>query len=227
MQPHLTSIREQGEAEFKASLQPATLRTQASVTYSPARHMLVAVAGSWRPDLDVAGDSSMFRASTAEVGVGGYWPLNERWTLQGIGGFGWGNTARNVSSGGLIFSQTNDYYARYGTMFGQGGLMYSSHRRFKLGFGYRLTRVSFEELRGSYYELPNEAHFRHEPFISMRIELGQQPVRRWQLEASAALSVDTEANTARDYGYYSDPNRNGAALLGVGVVYLLRPKAGK
>jgi len=226
LQPTLPSIRNAGELEVRASVQP-TLRGDASIAYSPAKHFLVSAAGGLRPQSNMP-DSSLYRASLAEIGLGTYWPLGEYWTLHGLGGFGWGQADRNLSNG-FIFASHANMFSRYQTQFLQVGTMLH-YRRLKLGLGYRFTRVSFQELRSTNLDLPLENQLRHEPFLTARIELGRQAVRHWQLELSTALSVAQrgQSTTADNYTpteSLMNMNRAGAGLLGFGIVYWLHPGA--
>jgi hypothetical protein len=224
LQPTLPSIRNAGEVEFRGSIQPASLRPEASVTYSPAKHALVSVAGSWRPQLKW-GDTSLFRTKALEVGGGGYLPVGPHWTLSGLGGFGWGATDRSVSDGSIILSYHSNYYSRYNTRFGQVGMMFS-YNRFKLGLGYRLTQLRFDELRTDELALPLETQLRHAPFFTACWELGKGEVRRWQLEVSGSLALARSYKGSSDssddtQAYLINMNRGAAANLGFGVVYRL------
>ena len=222
MQPSLPGIRSAGQVELRASVQP-TLRAEAAAAYSPANHVLLVGAGGWRPRLPAL-DKSPFQVLQGEVGMGTYWLLGPRWTLSGLGGYGWGQSERQVGNGAIIFNSSTDYSSRYRTTFGQVGLVYSYYRS-TLALGYRLTEVRFVELRTREYALPLETQLRHEPFVALRIGLGAEAnVNRWQLELSGALSLaqSDRVGSQGTYGsvnYRATTNRGGALLLGLGVVY--------
>jgi hypothetical protein len=228
LQPALPTIRQAGQVELRAAIQPS-LRGEASVAYSPIKHVVLTAAGSWRPQLSVY-DTSLYKARRSEVGIGTYWPLNSVWTLSALGGYGWGRTNLRLSEVGIIWNFSTNYFARYQTRFGQFSLSRQLYP-FTASFGYRLTRVTFQELRTRDYDLPLDPQWRHEPFLSLRVDLGaDKTTTRWQTELSGAVSLPQSGGVNPQNGYNpvafrAGLNRRASLLVGVGVLYRIPGKA--
>ncbi len=222
LQPSLPGIRGAGQVELRGSLQPS-LRAEAGAAYSPANHLLLTGMGSWRPQGSLSG-SGLFRARLAEAGVGTYWPAGPYWTLVALGGYGWGQAARQVNNGDILFNYRTDYFSRYTTQFGQFGALCRKDP-VTIGLGYRLTQVRFRELRSSEYLLPLDNQLRHEPFFSVRFDVGAEPnADRWQAEIGGGLSLAQHGRGSTGGPYdpvrsQVDLNRGSAWLVSAGVVF--------
>ena len=222
LQPVLPTIRQAGQLEMRASLQP-TLRGEASVAYSLIKYVVVTAAGSWRPQLPMP-YRILHRAWRTEVGIGTYLPLSSEWTLSALGGVGWGKTDRSVYTQGIIPSLGPDFFSRYKTSFGQLSFSRQGYP-FTVSYGYRLTQVDFHELQTEKYDLPLETQWRHEPFFAIRVDLGgDKATTRWQTELSGALSLSQpgrveSVDRVTPFAYETNLNRGGALLLGLGLLY--------
>ncbi|GAA4372272.1 hypothetical protein GCM10023186_01570 [Hymenobacter koreensis] len=236
MQPHATLIRAKGEGEALAQIQ-ATGRVEVKAAYSPLNHLLVMAAATGRPSLPTRKDRQQdnYRTLQYEFGVGTYLPLNPNWNIQLAAGTGQAYVERTVSEFGIILAFSNAYEARYRRNFGQLGVAYQKGWA-GMGFGYQLTQAVFSQLSAqdrsgnqTRYELPLENQLRHELYGFIRYGLdGPVAQSHWQLQTSVAYSFCEPGRSTpepySDIAYRAQFNRGSGLLIGLGVVYALRPR---
>ncbi|MCB2409665.1 hypothetical protein [Hymenobacter lucidus] len=193
MQPTISTISGQGQAEISGSVQVSG-RVEGGVTYSPLPNLLVMAAGTFRPDF--GRDSTISTTRQWEAGVGGYVPLGHRWQLTGLVGYGHANTHKAYAELDVIsgWSSLENYQARYSKTFGQLSIT-REFGRGSFGAAYRLSRISFDELNyasgTSRYPVALRRMTRHEPLLFARVSL--DAYNRWQLQGTMGLSVAADA----------------------------------
>lgn len=229
MQPRMPLVRQRGQLETGASIQPLG-RVEATAAYSPAAHVVVAggLTGAAR-----LADQHFLATRQFELGAGLYQPLGPRWLLSSLGGYGQAYAHRGYVDLGILTSGTySEYTASYDKYYLQVGLA-KVLNDFSQSYTYRLVRVRFDYLVDSRLgPLPLSAMTRHELMAAYRYRLGNQALPRWEFTYGGGVSV---ASTPRldDHNAYPasyEANRNllSAFVASFGVVFWPgRPRAGR
>lgn len=220
MQGAAPDIRGQHQAEIRAST--FLSRWEASAAYSPLRHVLVRGAFGRRSDSD---DSTYWRGHQYEVAAGTYWPLDEKWLVGGLGGYGQArNQARFQNKEGFIpFSPAgrHQFDVRFNKVFGEAYTLYQASNAVSLGATCRVTQLHFTTLTNVGAPVDLRQLTRVEPMLLMRVGLGvgtkgvERPI---QLQFSMGNSFSVSNNQWR-----SDPNyarrhvQRGRAYVTVGI----------
>ncbi|GGF14843.1 hypothetical protein GCM10011383_27550 [Hymenobacter cavernae] len=186
-------LRDKGQTEVAGSVFLAK-RLEGSVTYSPARHVLVRAAGGLRPG-KVDTTQLYFRLRQLEVSAGTYWPLSEQWLVGGLGGYGRGSSSRRYDDGGFESLDdsvtTYQYEARFHKLFGEVFAAYEGERT-TMGLAYRLSQVQFPRLTNNGLPINLRRMTRSEPMFFVRYwdRAGLFPWAQLQLAVSVSWSAD-------------------------------------
>jgi hypothetical protein len=198
MQCAAPALRDKGEVEVSATLH-ANTRMEGSVAYSPIKHGLVRVAGSFK---NARYDTTYFRVRQFEVAAGGYLTPTEYWTLGGLAGYGQAHNQRGfLETSGLFGPALEDrarrYDANYHTVFGEA---FATYQRRKLGGGMavRLTNVQFDQLTDRGTPFGPAAMTRLEPMLFMRLGPYDNKADFIKFQLSFGLSVATNGSPSDD-----------------------------
>lgn len=228
MQPLMPVVRTPGAVELGASLQGSG-RLELGAVYAPVSHVVVTGAGTISPKLS---KDDFLVTRQYELGAGLYHPLNDRWLINGLGGYGQAYSNRGYLNPSFFGPATfSEYEARYSKYFGQLSLAHTQASDF-YGLTYRLTQVRFLSLleTTTYGPLPLEQMVRHELLFFYRHGLSRAAATRWQLQAALGMSVSStpelnEHSAHASFEGWAERHANrvlGPAFLGsVGVVYAL------
>ncbi|UOQ67003.1 hypothetical protein [Hymenobacter volaticus] len=217
MLPAAPQIRDKGQVEVQGT-SFLNGRWEAGATYSPVKHLLVRAAGGIKTD---DRDTTYFRIRQYEVGVGGYYPLGERWLLSGLGGYGQARSSRGYFDVGPFVSPGEDvaFRARYHKLYGEASASYRAPW-VTMGIAYRLTRVTFSSLI-----------YDNQPF-DLRHMTRMEPMLFWRFgrEDGAVpwLRVQTSIGGSSEGRHKYDPNesyecsliKDGRGFVAVSVILL-------
>jgi hypothetical protein len=214
MQPVMPLVRQRGDVEAGASLQPSG-RLEVQGAYSPLPHFVVAGAGTWATRLD---RQNYLISRQAEAGLGGYWSLSPKWLLSTLAGGGAAYTDRQYT-----FWGTERRAGSYSKAFGQVGLAYMGEQG-SFSLSYRLAHVSYRELETEIGPLAPFRTQRHEVLLATRWMLG--PAGNWGLQSNIGMSFSS-LQSPGGLGNSEDSDRWFAAgvpvpIASVGVVWQLR-----
>ena len=214
MQPVMPLVRQRGDIEAGASLQPSG-RLEAQAAYSPLPHCVVAGAGTWATRLD---QQNYLVSRQGEVGLGSYWSLTPKWLLSTLAGGGTAYTDRQYT-----FWGTERRAGSYSKAFGQVGLAYMGEQG-SFSLSYRLARVSYRELETEIGPLAPFHTQRHEVLLATRWMLGS--TGNWGLQSNIGMSFSS-LQPPRGLGNSEDSDRWFAAgvpvpIASLGVVWQLR-----
>lgn len=235
MQPTVSTIRQAGQVELTASIQPS-LRLEAGAVVSPLPHVLLAAAGTYRPRLEDI--NSSFGTRQWEAGGGGYVSLGPGAQLTGLVGGGQGGSEQSEETPGFLFfaGSLTEYRARYHKFYGQLGISTAGSAvpgRSVLGLVYRYTWVGFDELTyavtprpGLLTVLPAAGMVpltgmgRHELLAYYRANLDRAGY--WQAQLAGGVSADAGHSAADPLapgsGYVSNTVQQ-VLLFSSGLVY--------
>lgn len=141
LQPSASLLRNKGESEVAANLYLSG-RLEGSVAYSPAKHVLVRVAGGLQPNNE---DSVNFHIRQFELGGGTYRSLSDRWLIGAMSGYGRGQSSRRFTKNGFEYFGPDpiiryDYSARFHRLYGEAFVAYEGEWA-TVGAAYRLSQV--------------------------------------------------------------------------------------
>ncbi|MDO7875173.1 hypothetical protein Q5H93_10555 [Hymenobacter sp. ASUV-10] len=223
MQPTVSTISAAGQVEATGSIQ-ASGRLEGGVVYAPVSHVLVSVAGTYKP-MFAAPPTYVFGTRQWEAGVGSYVGLGEHSRLTGLLGYGRAITKRGDYN--LLSNETWDVVqADYSKSFAQlGYTLYNP--RFSFHWLVRYSYLAINQLtvadyyRNTLQPLDLTRLDRLDALFCFRSQKGLPPHWRWQL--SAGWSVPTRQYEVLDEHGYEIPEARRAqfvaVMLGVGVVF--------
>jgi hypothetical protein len=214
MQPVMPLVRQRGDIEAGASLQPSG-RLEVQAAYSPLPHYVVAGAGTWATRLD---QQNYLVSRQGEAGLGGYWSLSPKWLLSTLAGGGAAYTDRQYT-----FWGTERRAGSYSKAFGQVGLAYVGEQG-SFSLSYRLAHVSYRELETEIGPLSPFHTQRHEVLLATRWMLGS--AASWCMQSTIGMSYSS-LQPPRGTGSSVDSDRWFAAgvpvpVASLGVVWQLR-----
>lgn len=207
MQAVMPLVRQRGQVEAGASLQPTT-RLEATAAYSPLPHCVVAGAGTGAVR---TGQQNYLITRQAEASLGGYWNLGPKWLMNTLVGSGYAYVDRQYA-----FWGTERRAGTYTKAFGQAGLAYLAEWG-SVSFSYRLARVDYRELQTELGPLAPFQTRRHEVLLASHRVFGA--AANWQLQSAVGMSFSS-LQPAGSAGSQQESDRWFAAGLPVPVASL-------
>ncbi|TGE25790.1 hypothetical protein E5K00_11545 [Hymenobacter aquaticus] len=185
MLPGAPQLRDKGQAEVQGTTF-LNGRWEGAVTYSPVKHLLVRAAGGFKED---SRDTSYFRGRQYEVGLGGYYPLGQRWLVSGLGGFGQAVSRRGYVQPSLFLGQPYnvDFNARYNKYFGELALSYQ-YSWLTVGTAWRFSQVRFTSLLYNDEPLAKLRMTRLDPMLFMRVGPDEGSLHWLSVQLSGGLT---------------------------------------
>lgn len=216
------AIHAKGEVEAAAAWS-FTNRGEASLTYSPASHLLVRVAGGLKHD--ARSDSLRLLSRQLELGVGTYWPIGSWLLVGGLAGLGQAHVEARYRNDYQTFSGNSRYHeldARYRTYFGEAYVTAQTGPTTSVGAAYRVTQLRFGEVMdlGAPASIPTILRSEPTVFVRTRPALGAtRPVQlQLALAATRTFGYD-EATPPADDTDLVRPFRRGKLYVMLGVQF--------
>lgn len=217
MLPAAPQIRDKGQVEVQGTTF-LNGRWEAGATYSPVKYLLVRAAGGIKID---DRDTTYFRIRQYEVGVGGYYPLGNRWLLSGLGGYGQARSSRGYFDVGPFIAVGEDVAlkARYHKLYGEASASYRAPW-VTMGITYRLTRVTFSSL--TYDSQPLDLHHmtRMEPMLFCRFGREDGVLPWLRMQASVGGSNEGRRKYDPNESYERSLIKKGRGFVALSVIVL-------
>lgn len=215
MRPVMPLVSAQNPVELHASVQYDG-HVEVMGAYTPLPHVLVTGATAVAVKFS---EQNYLVSRQAEIGVGAYWKLGNKWLLNGIGGVGTAYGERKDFNSG--YNRGN-----YQKLFGQVGLAYQKHNNV-VGITYRLGNLDYRNIQHNDRPIPPFHDVRHESSLFWQYALGNQ--QKWYLQSVFGLSLsslrppsdDTYRPFASDKWFAAG---GGEYLFSIGAVW--RPSIG-
>ncbi|WP_185282588.1 hypothetical protein [Hymenobacter sp. NBH84] len=187
---------------------------EAMGAYTPLPHVLMTVAAAMAIKL---GEQNYLVNRQAEIGLGTYWKLGNKWLLNGIGGAGTAYGERKES--GFFSSGYNR--GNYQKLFGQAGLAYQKHKG-AVGITYRLGRIYYRNIQhNDSRPIPLFRDTRHEYSLFYRHALGNQ--QKWYVQSILGLSLSSLRPSDDNYRPFASDKwfaaGGGEYLFSIGAVW--------
>jgi hypothetical protein len=201
MQAAAPAIKAKGEMEVTGSWS-LTNRLDFGVAYSPVRHLLVRVAGSFKGSVPMRPDSTNYlKNNQYELALGTYWPLGEHWLVGGLTGFGQAHAlARYQEDGFSLLAQSiqHQFDASYNRYLGETYLTYKVGPWGAVGLAYRLVQLRLADVTDQGVSVTSSPIWRHEPMFFLRLRPGEDSPVQFQVAAGASSTLRYNELTAGD-----------------------------
>lgn len=211
MRPAMPLVSIQNPVELHASVQYDG-HVEAMGAYTPLPHVLVTGATAIAVKL---GEQNYLVNRQAEIGIGTYWKLGDKWLLNGIGGAGTAYGERKDFNSG--YNRGN-----YQKLFGQVGLAYQKHAS-AIGITYRLGQLYYRNIQHNDGEpILSFWDMRHEPSLFYRYALDSQ--QKWYVQSILGVSLSSLRPPPDDAFGPSSSDKwfaagGGEYLFSIGVVW--------